>query len=83
VVTRSADEEHLFDRYFRVGNPLAPDFGGSGLGLAICREVALAHGGRIWVDSTPGGGSAFTVALPSWRSLPSEPPDAVAQDDTA
>jgi heavy metal sensor kinase len=76
-----SDEEHLFDRFFRVGSPLAADFGGSGLGLAICREVALAHGGRIWVDSTPGRGSAFTLALPSWRTLQSETPGAVAQDD--
>jgi signal transduction histidine kinase len=78
-----ADEEHLFDRFFRVGNPLSPDFGGSGLGLAISREVALAHDGRIWVDSPPGGGSAFTLALPSWRSLPSEASGTVAQDDPA
>jgi len=78
-----SDEEHLFDRYFRVDNPRTPDFGGSGLGLAICRDVALAHGGRIWVDSSPGAGSAFTLALPSWRSLQSEPPAAVAQEDSA
>lgn len=78
-----ADEEHLFDRFFRVDNPLTPDFGGSGLGLAICREVAVAHGGRIWVDSSPGGGSAFTLALPSWRSLQSETPRAVPQDDSS
>ena len=78
-----SDEEHLFERFFRVDNPLVPDFGGSGLGLAICREVALAHGGRIWVDSSPGGGSAFSMALPSWRSLHSETPAGVAQDDSA
>ena len=78
-----SDEEHLFDRFFRVDNPLGPDVGGSGLGLAICREVALAHGGRIWVDSPPGGGSAFSLALPSWRSLPSETPAAVTQDESA
>jgi hypothetical protein len=39
-------------------------------------EVALAHCGRIWVDSSPGGGSAFSLALPSWRSLQSETPGA-------
>ncbi|MGA8209853.1 MAG: HAMP domain-containing sensor histidine kinase [Nocardioidaceae bacterium] len=60
-----ADQEHLFDRFYRVEGPLTHDFGGSGLGLAICREVALAHGGRIWVDSHPGQGSAFSVALPA------------------
>lgn len=37
---------------------------GVGLGLALCREVAQAHGGRIWVEERPGGGTIFSVALP-------------------
>ena len=76
-----ADREHLFDRFYRVSDPHLPETGGSGLGLAICREVAVAHGGRIWVDSGPGGGSAFTLALPSWRSLQENRPPAAAGDD--
>ena len=78
-----SDEEHLFDRYFRVDNPLGPVLSGSGLGLAICREVVLAHGGRIWVDPSPSGGSNFWLALPGWRSLQPEAPAAVTQDDSA
>ena len=78
-----SDEEHLFDRYFRVDNPLGPVLSGSGLGLAICREVVLAHGGRIWVDRSPSGGSSFWLALPGWRSLQPETPAAVTQDDSA
>jgi two-component system sensor histidine kinase KdpD len=35
-----------------------------GLGLAVCRAALDAHGGRIWVDNTPGGGAAFRFALP-------------------
>lgn len=37
---------------------------GTGLGLSLCREVALAHYGRIWVEERPGGGSRFCVHIP-------------------
>jgi heavy metal sensor kinase len=54
---------HVFDRFYRV-DPARGRGGGSGLGLAICREIATAHGGRVYVDSEEGEGSAFTLALP-------------------
>lgn len=37
---------------------------GDGIGLALCQRIVLAHGGRIWAESTPGEGSAFFVFLP-------------------
>ncbi|MGH2948765.1 MAG: sensor histidine kinase, partial [Solirubrobacteraceae bacterium] len=55
---------HVFDRFYRVDRARGRDAGGSGLGLAICREIATAHGGRVWVDSQEGNGSAFTLAIP-------------------
>jgi two-component system, OmpR family, sensor kinase len=61
--------EHLFDRFYRVDSARRRDVGGSGLGLAICREIAVAHGGHVWVESEEGRGSAFSLALPADRAL--------------
>jgi signal transduction histidine kinase len=38
---------------------------GSGLGLAVVRDLALAHGGRAWVEPSPAGGARFVVELPA------------------
>ncbi|MDY6936848.1 MAG: ATP-binding protein [Cyanobacteriota bacterium] len=61
----------IFDKFVQVKTDR--DIGGSGLGLAICQEIVKAHGGTIWVESTPPDGSKFTFTLsavaPSERPL--------------
>ncbi|MEU3699460.1 HAMP domain-containing sensor histidine kinase [Streptomyces griseoviridis] len=58
-----ADQERVFDRFYRVDKTRSRDRGGSGLGLAVARSLILAHGGTITVDSSPGA-TVFTVTLP-------------------
>ncbi|MGE0544828.1 MAG: ATP-binding protein [Dehalococcoidia bacterium] len=58
------DAERLFERFFRVDNGLARSTKGVGLGLYICKSLIEGHGGRIWVESTPGRGSTFAFTLP-------------------
>jgi len=59
-----ADQPYIFDKFYRASN-VATDISGTGLGLAIVKSIVENHQGRIWVDSTPGHGSRFTVVLPS------------------
>jgi two-component system phosphate regulon sensor histidine kinase PhoR len=58
------DQEHLFERFYRVGGDRARQTGGSGLGLSIVKNVVQAHGGRVTLESKPGAGSLFTIFLP-------------------
>jgi len=54
-----------FERAFGIFQRLTPDGGdGTGIGLAVCRKVVEHHRGRIWIESAPGEGSTFRVALP-------------------
>jgi two-component system sensor histidine kinase MprB len=67
-----ADLSHVFDRFYRAAS--ARSLPGSGLGLAIVRQVAEAHGGSVSAENAEGGGSRFSLRLPSAISeLPPEP----------
>jgi signal transduction histidine kinase len=59
------NEQHkIFEKFYRVGDPLVHNTKGSGLGLSLVQHIAQAHGGDVAVDSTPGAGSKFTITLP-------------------
>ena len=58
------DQDHIFERFYRVGGDRARQTGGTGLGLSIVKNVVQAHGGRMALDSRPGEGSTFTIFLP-------------------
>jgi two-component system phosphate regulon sensor histidine kinase PhoR len=58
------DQERVFERFYRVDKGRGRETGGTGLGLAIVRHVAIAHGGRVELQSVPGYGSIFTLIIP-------------------
>ena len=60
-----ADIPHLFARFYRVDKGRSRETGGTGLGLSIVKHIVQLHGGRAWVESTLGKGSAFYFTLPS------------------
>jgi signal transduction histidine kinase len=56
---------YLFDKFYRVNGTSKSKTSGAGLGLAIAREIVVAHGGEIGVESRPGEGSTFHFDLPA------------------
>lgn len=61
-----ADQPYVFDKFYRVSNQPG-SVNGTGLGLAIVKSIVEDHQGRVWVDSTLGQGTTFTVLLPITR----------------
>jgi two-component system sensor histidine kinase KdpD len=64
------DRDRIFQLFYRAG---AEGAGGTGMGLAICQGIVQAHGGVMWAERAPAGGSVFVFRLPLLAPEP-EPP---------
>jgi two-component system, OmpR family, phosphate regulon sensor histidine kinase PhoR len=73
------EQRRIFERFYRATNARARNVRGSGIGLSLVKHIAEAHGGRVYVTSTAGQGSTFTVFVPAApMSTPTPGPEAVA-----
>lgn len=66
------EQEKIFEPFYRVDKSRTKETGGYGLGLSLCREIMLAHGGDIRLESEPGKGTVVTLRFP--LKGPSTPP---------
>ncbi len=75
VGIKEADQPHIFNRFFRSGNPLSIEVGGTGLGLAITKALVHLHNGQIGFRSVEGEGSRFWIRLHAHTTEPVQSSD--------
>jgi len=68
----ASEQPKIFEKFYRVGDPLVHNTKGSGLGLSLVRHIVHAHQGDVTVESTPGKGSKFVISLPVQNGQPQE-----------
>ncbi|WP_029110686.1 ATP-binding protein [Mycobacterium sp. URHD0025] len=76
-----ADQERVFERFFRVDKARSRATGGTGLGLAIVKHVAANHNGTIRLWSQPGTGSTFTLSIPAYPETDESTGDSDDRED--
>ena len=72
------DRKHIFEPFYRGRDAVSQQIQGSGLGLNLVMRIVAAHGGHVVVQSEPGKGSTFILALPAAHDLPAEMPNTLA-----
>jgi len=65
-----AEQDRIFERFYRGATAQAGEIPGSGLGLSMVREIVRAHGGEVTFNSRRGQGSTFTIWLPAAATPP-------------
>ncbi len=60
----------VFAEFRQIDNSTTREYEGTGLGMAITKRLVEMHGGRIWLESTPGEGTTFFVTMPTTRPSP-------------